>query len=102
MGSAWFLDKIEVESSAKESMSKFFCERWLSKRDDDKKIERTLFAQGYNGQLVGEEDYTLEGFTSYEIKISTGPDKHMGTDANAFINLFGSEGKSTGGTVLSN
>ena len=99
VGAAWFLDRIEVEEESSKETSCFFCERWLSKSDDDHKIERTLYARGYQGSLLGSKlqpDYSLEGFTAYIVKVHTGPKKDMGTDANAFITLFGVNSLTTG------
>ena len=39
-GSAWFLDRVEV--SSKNKVSVFPCQRWLSTKEDDGQIERTL------------------------------------------------------------
>ena len=40
IGSSWFLDRVEV--SSKNNISVFPCQRWLSTKEDDGQIERTL------------------------------------------------------------
>ena len=97
IGAAWFLGKIEVETlSSSDKKTVFFCERWLSKQSDDKKIERTLYAQGYHGSLIGEHDFTLADHVLYYVKVNTGREQDMGTNASAFVNLFGADGSNTG------
>ncbi|GCB80556.1 hypothetical protein scyTo_0016249, partial [Scyliorhinus torazame] len=45
----WYLDKVEVVDVDLEENYLFVCERWLSKSKEDKRIERTLFVKGYEG-----------------------------------------------------
>ncbi len=47
LSSDWFLDRIEVSDSR--DLYTFLCERWLSKRKEDKLIERILFEKNYKG-----------------------------------------------------
>ena len=42
---AWFLDKVEVIDNLDKETYVFHCERWLSKKKDDKKIERSLYVK---------------------------------------------------------
>uniref|UniRef100_A0A8C3PVS5 Lipoxygenase homology domains 1 n=1 Tax=Chrysolophus pictus TaxID=9089 RepID=A0A8C3PVS5_CHRPC len=39
----WFLEKVEILDETTEESFVFLCERWLSKKKEDKKIERTLY-----------------------------------------------------------
>ncbi|KFQ27750.1 Lipoxygenase homology domain-containing protein 1, partial [Merops nubicus] len=41
----WFLEKVEILDETTEESFIFLCERWLSKKKEDKKIERTLYEQ---------------------------------------------------------
>uniref|UniRef100_A0A8B9ZLP9 Lipoxygenase homology domains 1 n=2 Tax=Anas TaxID=8835 RepID=A0A8B9ZLP9_ANAPL len=41
----WFLEKVEILDETTEESFVFLCERWLSKKKEDKKIERTLYEQ---------------------------------------------------------
>ncbi|KAM6301572.1 lipoxygenase homology domain-containing protein 1 [Podargus strigoides] len=44
----WFLDKVEILDETTEESFIFLCERWLSKKKEDKKIQRTLYEQSYD------------------------------------------------------
>ncbi|XP_064294800.1 lipoxygenase homology domain-containing protein 1 [Phalacrocorax carbo] len=46
----WFLEKVEILDETTEESFIFLCERWLSKKKEDKKIERTLYEQSYDGE----------------------------------------------------
>uniref|UniRef100_A0A8B9IIN7 Lipoxygenase homology domains 1 n=1 Tax=Anser cygnoides TaxID=8845 RepID=A0A8B9IIN7_ANSCY len=41
----WFLEKVEILDETTEESFVFLCERWLSKKKEDKKIERMLYEQ---------------------------------------------------------
>lgn len=44
---SWFLDRVVVKDLETDHTYEFFCERWLSKKKEDGKVERTLYAKGY-------------------------------------------------------
>uniref|UniRef100_A0A8C0FDY4 Lipoxygenase homology domains 1 n=1 Tax=Bubo bubo TaxID=30461 RepID=A0A8C0FDY4_BUBBB len=44
----WFLEKVEILDETTEESFIFLCERWLSKKKEDKKIDRTLYEQASN------------------------------------------------------
>ena len=44
-GADWFLDKIEVIDPVDGETFTFHCERWLAKKKDDGKIERSLYVK---------------------------------------------------------
>jgi len=78
-GSAWFLDKVFVINEKTSQRWVFPCNRWFSKKEDDGKIERTLFPS------KGEQ-------TTYCLKVKTGLEKGAGTDANIFAIIHGDKG----------
>lgn len=44
LGSAeWFLDRVEVVDNADNETFTFVCEKWLSKKKDDQKIDRVFY-----------------------------------------------------------
>ena len=45
----WFLKKVEIIDTYDNETYIFHCERWLSKSKDDKRIRRTLYVVGYQG-----------------------------------------------------
>ena len=48
MGADWYLDQVEVVDVDTEEVYMFLCERWLSKKKEDKRIERTFFVKVWN------------------------------------------------------
>ncbi|XP_056274885.1 lipoxygenase homology domain-containing protein 1 isoform X2 [Pseudoliparis swirei] len=50
VGADWYLDQAEVLDFETEEVYMFLCERWLSKKKEDKRIERTFFVKGYEGE----------------------------------------------------
>ncbi|KAG9270638.1 lipoxygenase homology domain-containing protein 1-like [Astyanax mexicanus] len=50
LGADWYLDQVEVVDIDTEEVYMFLCERWLSKKKEDKQIERTFFVKGYEGE----------------------------------------------------
>ncbi|XP_062273857.1 lipoxygenase homology domain-containing protein 1 [Scomber scombrus] len=50
MGADWYLDQVEVLDVETEEVYMFLCERWLSTKKEDKRIERTFFVKGYEGE----------------------------------------------------
>uniref|UniRef100_A0A8B9L5M6 Lipoxygenase homology domains 1b n=1 Tax=Astyanax mexicanus TaxID=7994 RepID=A0A8B9L5M6_ASTMX len=45
LGADWYLDQVEVVDIDTEEVYMFLCERWLSKKKEDKQIERTFFVK---------------------------------------------------------
>lgn len=45
IGADWFLEQVEIVDIDTEEISMFLCERWLSKKKEDKKIERTFYVK---------------------------------------------------------
>lgn len=41
----WYLDQVEVLDEDSEEVYMFLCERWLSTKKEDKRIERTFFVK---------------------------------------------------------
>ncbi|XP_072290031.1 lipoxygenase homology domain-containing protein 1 [Eucyclogobius newberryi] len=50
VGADWYLDQVEVDDVEIEEVYMFLCERWLSKKREDKQIARTFFVKGYEGE----------------------------------------------------
>lgn len=45
LGADWYLDQMEVLDVEAEEVYMFLCERWLSTKKEDKRIERTFFVK---------------------------------------------------------
>ncbi|KAI3372735.1 hypothetical protein L3Q82_023197 [Scortum barcoo] len=50
MAADWYLDQVEVLDEDTEEVYMFLCERWLSTKKEDKRIERTFYVKGYEGE----------------------------------------------------
>ncbi|KAL7828480.1 hypothetical protein SRHO_G00321140 [Serrasalmus rhombeus] len=50
LGADWYLDQVEIVDVDTDEVYMFLCERWLSKKKEDKRIERTFFVKGYEGE----------------------------------------------------
>ncbi|KAF7200543.1 transcript variant X2 [Nothobranchius furzeri] len=46
----WYLDQVEVQDEDTEEVYMFLCERWLSKKKEDKRIDRIFYVKGYEGE----------------------------------------------------
>ncbi|XP_063279308.1 lipoxygenase homology domain-containing protein 1 isoform X3 [Prinia subflava] len=110
----WFLEKVEILDETTEESFVFLCERWLSKKKEDKKIERTLYEQSYSGERNSLDDSSLsissqdsnanlnepkksslvkaaeEGsLIPYHITVTTGTEYDSSTDSRVFIIIMG-------------
>ncbi|CAH8516071.1 unnamed protein product [Schistosoma turkestanicum] len=83
----WHLEEILLTNLSTHEQYNFYCNRWLSTREDDGSILRDIPAKG-------------PGITNplslyhYIIQIFTGNKPNSGTNANIFINIFGDKGDS--------
>ncbi|CAK8676643.1 unnamed protein product [Clavelina lepadiformis] len=104
VGAAWFLDRVEVKSRDRAWV--FPCQRWLSTKEDDGQIERTLVpvdeatymrlqqqkVQGRKASYAVRDAVALETkamLTTYEVTVKTGDVRGAGTDANVYIVMHG-------------
>ncbi|XP_072215279.1 lipoxygenase homology domain-containing protein 1 [Excalfactoria chinensis] len=109
----WFLEKVEILDETTEESFVFLCERWLSKKKEDKKIERTLYEQSYDGERrsLSESSVSLSSLDSsgnpkekksrliksaeegllipYHITVTTGTEYDSSTDSRVFIIIMG-------------
>ncbi|XP_071658812.1 lipoxygenase homology domain-containing protein 1 [Patagioenas fasciata] len=110
----WFLEKVEILDETTEESFIFLCERWLSKKKEDKKIERTLYEQSYDGERnsldgsslsVSSQDSNTnlkerkksslvkaaeEGsLIPYHITVTTGTEYDSSTDSRVYIIIMG-------------
>ncbi|XP_068279481.1 lipoxygenase homology domain-containing protein 1 [Nyctibius grandis] len=110
----WFLEKVEILDETTEESFVFLCERWLSKKKEDKKIERTLYEQSYDSEQnsldgssrsLSSQDSNAnlketkksrlvkaaeEGsLIPYHITITTGTEYDSSTDSRVYIIIMG-------------
>uniref|UniRef100_A0A8C3PSX0 Lipoxygenase homology domains 1 n=1 Tax=Calidris pygmaea TaxID=425635 RepID=A0A8C3PSX0_9CHAR len=99
----WFLEKVEILDETTEESFVFLCERWLSKKKEDKKIERTLYEQVRRGRtancfsspcvvaILGKAGPAVVflGLIPYHITVTTGTEFDSSTDSRVFIIIMG-------------
>lgn len=66
VGADWYLDQVEVQDEETEEVYMFLCERWLSKKKEDKQIDRFFYVKVcqmvifFSYQHTRNEDETVE------------------------------------------
>ena len=78
----WFLDSVLVEAEGRSF--EFICQRWLSKDEDDGKIERELLLDGKESIFV------------HNIAVHTGDERGAGTNAKVWIEMFDEKREGSG------
>uniref|UniRef100_A0A3Q0R7C3 Lipoxygenase homology PLAT domains 1 n=1 Tax=Amphilophus citrinellus TaxID=61819 RepID=A0A3Q0R7C3_AMPCI len=73
IGADWYLDQVEVLDVETEEVYMFLCERWLSTKKEDKRIDRTF----YNKVIP------------YHFTLSTGIDRDASTTARVYVIIIG-------------
>jgi len=82
IGAGWFCDKIFIVNEGTNQRWMFPVEKWLDSGQGDKKIERTI-------------EPGAKGTTTFQVKVYTGKARGAGTDANVFVVIQGTTGKTT-------
>ncbi|XP_073475133.1 lipoxygenase homology domain-containing protein 1 [Aquarana catesbeiana] len=115
----WYLERVEILNEVTEETYMFLCERWLSTKKEDKKIERNFYEKDYDGerQSLGSSSKSFWGsalslksqdnnanlknkssvdgsiqdgqLIPYHITITTGQERDGGTEARAYIIIMG-------------
>ncbi|XP_065818145.1 lipoxygenase homology domain-containing protein 1 [Labrus bergylta] len=114
-GADWYLDQVEVLDLETEEVYMFLCERWLSTKKEDKRIERTFFVKGYEGERssdpyskkIAQAKLGLDRNANkkkkkkkvavvdegpiipYHFTVSTGMDRDASTTARVFVIIIG-------------
>lgn len=52
IGPDWYIEQVEIVDTDTEEISIFLCERWLAKKKEDKRIERTFYVKVRNFKLL--------------------------------------------------
>uniref|UniRef100_A0A667Z1M9 Lipoxygenase homology PLAT domains 1 n=1 Tax=Myripristis murdjan TaxID=586833 RepID=A0A667Z1M9_9TELE len=79
----WYLDQVEVVDSDTEEVFLFLCERWLSKKKEDGRIERVFYVK------VSWMPCPSCAVIPYHFTISTGMDRDAGTTSRAYVIIIG-------------
>lgn len=56
---SWFVDRVEVRDLETDKLYPFICERWLSKKKEGGKIQRTLYVKGFEVFLLNKQLFFL-------------------------------------------
>uniref|UniRef100_A0A8D3BN03 Lipoxygenase homology domains 1b n=1 Tax=Scophthalmus maximus TaxID=52904 RepID=A0A8D3BN03_SCOMX len=96
MGADWYLDQVEVLDLETEEVYMFLCERWLSTKKEDRRIERNFFVKvrrGTDTSSLHTRTVTLmveEGpIIPYHFTVSTGVDRDGSTTARVYVIIIG-------------
>ncbi|XP_040192273.1 lipoxygenase homology domain-containing protein 1 [Rana temporaria] len=115
----WYLERVEILNEVTEETYMFLCERWLSTKKEDKKIDRNFYEKDYDGerQSLGSSSKSFWGsalslksqdnnanlknkssvdgsiqdgqLIPYHITITTGQERDGGTEARAYVIIMG-------------
>ncbi|XP_060788698.1 lipoxygenase homology domain-containing protein 1 [Neoarius graeffei] len=108
IGADWFLDQVEIVDTDTEEIFMFLCERWLSKKKEDKRIERIFYVKGYEGERNPQNskpslDSNMNtkkkkkksvavdesAVIPYHFTVSTGSDRDASTTSRVFVIIIG-------------
>ncbi|XP_028851636.1 lipoxygenase homology domain-containing protein 1 isoform X2 [Denticeps clupeoides] len=110
LGADWYLDQVEVVDVETEEVYMFLCERWLSKKREDRRIDRTFYVQGYEGERNAKNNTmsTMKSLDAnmnkkkkkkkvaeegpvipYDFTISTGMDRDASTTSRVYVIIIG-------------
>ncbi|XP_068609216.1 lipoxygenase homology domain-containing protein 1 [Brachionichthys hirsutus] len=109
----WYLDQVDVVDQDTEEVFLCLCERWLSRKREDRRIERVFYVKGYEGPRENldskksssltakavdgnmnkksgkkEEDVQLP-IIPYHITICTGLERDANTTSRAYVIIIG-------------
>ncbi|KAL2100047.1 hypothetical protein ACEWY4_004441 [Coilia grayii] len=101
----WYLQEVKIVDMDTEEEAMFMCERWLSAKKEDMKIERVFYVKGYEGprgedskpvldsnmNQMKEEEEEDTSLIPYHFTVMTGDDPDAGTNSRAFIIIHGRE-----------
>ncbi|KAL1253398.1 hypothetical protein QQF64_018091 [Cirrhinus molitorella] len=116
----WYLDQVEVVDQDTEEVFLFLCERWLSRKKEDKRIDRVFYVKGYEGERETafcpikkvtnldsnmnkknkkrhseEEEEEEESLIPYHFSVTTGSDRDAGTSSRVYVIIIGKKNKKT-------
>ncbi|XP_061733262.1 LOW QUALITY PROTEIN: lipoxygenase homology domain-containing protein 1 [Nerophis ophidion] len=109
----WYLDQVEVLNVDTEEVFLFHCERWLSRKREDRRIERVFYVKGYEGvreSLSSKKKLALKSVDNnnkkskkkeveeqllpvipYHITLCTGLERDAGTTSRAYVIIIGAD-----------
>ncbi|XP_016404113.1 lipoxygenase homology domain-containing protein 1-like [Sinocyclocheilus rhinocerous] len=115
----WYLEQVEVVDQDTEEVFLFLCERWLSSKKEDKRIDRVFYVKGYEGEREtafcpikkvtnldsnmnkknkkrhSEEEDKEGSLIPYHFLVTTGWDRDAGTSSRVYVIIIGKKNKKT-------
>ncbi|XP_016306772.1 lipoxygenase homology domain-containing protein 1-like [Sinocyclocheilus anshuiensis] len=109
----WYLEQVEVVDQDTEEVFLFLCERWLSRKKEDKRIDRVFYVKGYEGEREtafcpikkvtnldsnmnkknkkrhSEEEDEEGSLIPYHFSVTTGSDRDAGTSSRVYVIIIG-------------
>uniref|UniRef100_A0A672RND3 PLAT domain-containing protein n=1 Tax=Sinocyclocheilus grahami TaxID=75366 RepID=A0A672RND3_SINGR len=76
----WYLEQVEVVDQDTEEVFLFLCERWLSRKKEDKRIDRVFY---------------VKVLIPYHFSVATGWDWDAGTSSRVYVIIIGKKNKKT-------
>ncbi|XP_061492303.1 lipoxygenase homology domain-containing protein 1 [Rhineura floridana] len=99
----WYLEKVEILNDNTDDLYLFQCERWLSRKKEDQKIERILFEKvnhsvyrGGGCRVPTSQRFVCLGVIPYHLIITTGGEPGSDTDSRVYVIIMGPEKLQTG------
>uniref|UniRef100_A0A3P8UHJ0 Lipoxygenase homology PLAT domains 1 n=1 Tax=Cynoglossus semilaevis TaxID=244447 RepID=A0A3P8UHJ0_CYNSE len=115
MNADWYLDQVEVLDVDTEEVFLFLCERWLSRKREDRLIQRVFYVKGYEGvresvnsrkssalsvksvdsnmnkknKKKKDEEQTELPIIPYHVNICTGLERDANTTSRAYVIIIG-------------
>uniref|UniRef100_A0A667Z0U2 Lipoxygenase homology PLAT domains 1 n=1 Tax=Myripristis murdjan TaxID=586833 RepID=A0A667Z0U2_9TELE len=103
IGADWYLDQVEVLDLETEEVYMFLCERWLSTKKEDKRIERTFFVKVCKLWVMIEKNAAFSSkcilcssfIIPYHFTLSTGTERDASTTARVYVIILGTNDSET-------
>uniref|UniRef100_A0AAR2KCT6 PLAT domain-containing protein n=1 Tax=Pygocentrus nattereri TaxID=42514 RepID=A0AAR2KCT6_PYGNA len=94
----WYLDQVEIIDTDTDEVFLFQCERWLSRKREDKRIDRVFYVKVSSYWLAVQSSKnasTRVELIPYHLSLVTGSDRDAGTCSRAYVIIKGSKQNET-------
>uniref|UniRef100_A0A8C1TV52 Lipoxygenase homology domains 1a n=1 Tax=Cyprinus carpio TaxID=7962 RepID=A0A8C1TV52_CYPCA len=105
----WYLEQVEVVDQDTEEVFLFLCERWLSKKKEDKRIDRVFYVKVcLHACICAPVHACVNNVTGgklnvvcvyivipYHFSVTTGSDRDAGTSSRVYVIIIGKKNKKT-------
>uniref|UniRef100_A0A8C1Q280 Lipoxygenase homology domains 1a n=1 Tax=Cyprinus carpio TaxID=7962 RepID=A0A8C1Q280_CYPCA len=98
----WYLDQVEVVDQDTDEVFLFLCERWLSRKKEDKRIDRVFYVKVCLHVCMRAPVHAcvnnvtaLQTIIPYHFSVTTGLDRDAGTSSRVYVIIIGKKNKKT-------